>query len=166
MKPFQPYIALFFSVFSTAALSATPSGWQVGVGFEAYTWEETITGSAFKPKENGSRIALHLGWAPSSESGNPYFAYIGKIYGGTVDYSTITIGGGVPSPTSSSYVGMVNELRGVIPTGSLALITGLGYDYWNRSIGDGSTATGAFVQGYTEEYGILFHAPRCCSKLN
>jgi len=160
VKPFLPYIALlnslFFSVFSTAALSDTPAGWQVGVGLEAYTWEETIAGSAFKPKEKGSRMALHFGWKSAVKTGNPYFAYLGKIYGGTVDYNTITIGGGVPSPTTTDYSGMVNEIRGVVPSGIMSVVTGLGYDSWSRSLGDTSTATGAFVQGYTERYDILF----------
>ncbi len=132
-----------------------PLGLQVGVGIEAFSWEETITGVAVNPKEQGGRAALNLGWKQDKDIGTPYLAYQGKIYGGTVDYTTTTMTG-IPSPTSTDYAGMVNELRGVIPAGIMSATVGLGYDFWSRSIGNTVTSGGLFVQGYTEKFDIFF----------
>ncbi|MDP2758952.1 MAG: hypothetical protein Q8O64_00910 [Sideroxyarcus sp.] len=142
--------------FVSLAHAESPTGWEVGVGFERYTWKETASTIAIEPKESGNRLAIHVGWTPLKYDGNPYFAYVGKIYGGTVNYDTATIGGAIPVSTTTNYVGMVNEVKGMLPIGVIELVTGLGYDFWSRSIADGITNTGTFVQGYTENWEILF----------
>lgn len=144
------------SVCSVSAYADSGKGWQFGVGAEKYTWKEYISGIAITPKESGDRIAIFLGWSPTDISGKPYLTYVGKIYGGSVNYDTATIVGTVPTQTSSNYFGMINEARGFIPTNYFDVVVGLGYDYWTRSLADGVTSTGTFVQGYTETYDIVF----------
>jgi hypothetical protein len=138
-----------------AALADPLAGWQMGVGVEAFAWEETVAGVTPSPREQGARMTLNLSWKQEREAGAPYFAYVGKVYGGTVDYRTQTMSG-IPSPTSTDYVGMVNEVRGIIPAGIVSGVIGGGYDSWSRSIANTVTSGGLYVQGYTEKFDIFF----------
>jgi hypothetical protein len=151
--------AFTLSIFSDLAYADSNGIWQLGVGAENYTWKESPQGSATNPKESGNRLVLNIGWKPANTSSDPYLTYAGKIYGGTVNYDTSTIATNTPVQTSTDYFGMRNEAIGVVPAKIIDLVAGLGYDYWSRSIADGSFVSGNTlysVQGYTETYSILF----------
>lgn len=128
------------------ASSVAHAGWQVGGGLESYTWKETVPGLAITPKESGTRYALSVNWTQDKDSGL-LFGYAGKLYTGSVNYSTATMGG-TPVSTTTSYGGMSNEARMIYRSGNLDYVGGLGLDSWNRGING--------VGGYTEKYGIWF----------
>ncbi len=150
-------LARLLLLLCAAAAHAEGSGWNFGVGMEHYQWKEYPIGTTIVPAENGDRLALFLGWKPDVAQGTPYVSYVAKIYGGTVNYHTATMISNIPVQTTTDYLGMTNEARGFIPaTQSLAVVIGLGYDYWRRAFADSSAGTGIIVQGYSENWSSLF----------
>lgn len=144
--------------FPCMADSVSFTGAKMGIGIEKYTWTEHPLGTAVTPKESGDRLAIFLGWKPRNTGSDPYVTYVGKIYLGTVDYNTFTIGTNLPVQTTTDYLGMSNEARAYVPIKFLNIVAGLGYDYWNRTIADGvtSTAVPVLALGYTETYGVMY----------
>jgi hypothetical protein len=147
-----PIIGLMLAV---PSISFAGSNLNLGVSIEDYTWSEHING-AVQPKEHGNRLALFLDYA-NTKTGEYYFAYAGKIYGGTVPYDTCTMGACTPTVTTSDYLGMYNEVKLVVPSSYVNGIYALGFDYWTRNINNGyAPAINATVLGYTEQYNVFY----------
>lgn len=125
----------------------------MGVGVEEYEWKEIIRDLP-SPKEHGIRRALYVAWT-SQKTSYPYFAYIGKIYDGTVSYRTFTTTG-IAVATKTDYSGMSNEARAIFPSRIVSIVGGLGYEFWSRKMADGATATNFRIPGYAEKYDISF----------
>jgi hypothetical protein len=106
-----------------------------GIGIEDYIWTQQAN-PAIQPKEHGNRLAIFIDYA-NAKKDDYYFAYAGKIYGGTVDSNHCTTGNCPLMKTSSDYVGMCNEVKLIIPSTNVDGIASFGYDYWTVTMNQG-----------------------------
>jgi hypothetical protein len=153
----KQYRWLIIIILATPSLSFAGSfdNFNFGIGLEDYTWTEQAN-LAIQPKERGNRLAIFIDYA-NVKKDDYYFAYAGKIYGGTVDYDSCTLGTCSPTITSSDYIGMYNEVKLIAPTTYVNGIASFGFDYWTRNINNGLIQSlGISSAGYTEQYNIFY----------
>lgn len=120
-----------------------------GMGPEYFDWRELDADGKQFLEESGFRYAVRLDWTQDRKD-RVFFGYEGKLYLGAVKYDGQTLETGVPVTTTTSYSGFQNEghlnLRSSLNNSlSLDVITGLGWDHWNRNI-----------QGQVEDYDIVY----------
>lgn len=120
-------------------LVASPSArsaWDAGVGMEDYQWIE-YSDLYGNPKEAGLRAALFVDWRQEGDQG-ALFAWRAKFYGGTVYYDTFLISDGTKVSTKTDYGGVLSEAqlfhRDDLGAYRLDYLSGLGLDFWRRSI--------------------------------
>jgi hypothetical protein len=110
------------------------AGWSVSGDVEQFKWQEATSPTV---TEKGPRWGF--GW--EYEQLRPagwQFAYRGQFRNGTVDYTGSFLFGGGAATARTQYTGLVNEAQGIYrladsPFG-LELVSGLGWDYWERNI--------------------------------
>jgi len=124
-----------FGVSLVAASGAARAEWEANAKVERFRWaEDTQPGVT----ESGPRFGIGLGWTQDRESGW-LLAWRGELYGGSVQYNGAELfPPNNPVRGTTEYTGAVTELRGIYrtPGGNAALISGLGFDYWNRQLTD------------------------------
>lgn len=107
----------------------------LSAGVDYLRWVESTSPEV---TETGPLAVLGLGYTQNRDAGL-LFAYRGKLWGGSVNYDGATLFGGTPVESTSSYLGVTNELqarwrkRGS-PGGSLDGVLGLGLDAWRRRL--------------------------------
>ena len=125
--------------------AAAHAGWSVGADLESFRWQEAGTPSV---KEQGSRLGLD--WAFTQERPAGWqFAYRGQFRRGTVSYTGAFLFSGQPATARTRYTGLVNEAQGIyrFPHAlGVELISGLGWDYWERNI----------LPDQREDYSVVF----------
>jgi hypothetical protein len=125
-----------------------------GISVEDYTWTVQAN-SAIQRKDQGNRLAIFIDYA-NVKKDDYYFAYAGKIYGGSVD-SNSCAGNCSSAITSSDYLGMYNEVKLIVPTTYVNGIASFGFDYWTRNINNGLIPSlGVSSTGLTEQYNIFY----------
>lgn len=125
---------------SFVALIASASGaaraeWEANAKIERFRWaEDTQPGVT----ETGPRFGIGLAWTQDRDSGW-IAAWRGELYGGSVEYSGAELfPPNNPVKGTTEYTGFITELQGRYRPlgGNAALVSGLGFDYWNRQLTD------------------------------
>lgn len=134
-------------VFSSPGMAYETAGGTVALtaDVEYYKWQE------FEPKnnevldENGPRGAVGVAWSNlRTPSGGPVYRANARLYFGEVTYEGQQIDGTVVN-TDSRYIGVQGEGIGGYRFGGrvgFELVSGIGFDVWQRDIRDSSTSTG------------------------
>lgn len=124
-------LALLILLFAGAARAE----WNANVKVERFRWaEESRPGVT----ETGPRYGIGLGWTQDGARGL-FARWSGELYGGSVEYNGAELfPPNNPVSGTTEYTGFITELQGVYPLrGSrLAVVGGLGFDYWNRQLTD------------------------------
>ena len=113
---------------------AAHAGWSISGDVEHFRWRESTTPSV---TETGPLFGLGLQWTQDRPAGWG-FRYQGRLYFGSVDYNGSLLFTGEPVTGTTDYSGFRNEAQAVYrvpgsPWGG-ELVTGLGYDYWEREL--------------------------------
>ena len=133
-----------------AALPGTTlAEWSVSGDIEHFRWRETIAPSV---AESGVRYGVGGQWLPAKDTGW-LLGWKGRLYRGSVDYDGATLFGGAPLRSTTSYTGVLNEFLAVYRPGgtrfgALDIVTGLGFDVWERRLSarQNETYTVAFLR--------------------
>jgi hypothetical protein len=107
----------------------------LSAGVEYLRWVESTTPEV---TETGPLATLGLGYTQDRDAGF-LFAYRGKIWGGSVNYDGATLFTNTPVESTSSYLGLTNELQARwrkhgTPGGNVDGVLGVGLDAWRRRL--------------------------------
>ena len=109
--------------------------WRLQAGFESFLWHERTRPAV---QETGSLVTVAVqAREPGSEG--VMLDWAARVYGGTMDYSGVTLFPPVQSAIGrSDHSGAAVEasLRQPLRSGSGAAIAGLGVEAWRRSLGN------------------------------
>lgn len=135
----------------------------MGVGIQGVRWEEyTSDHSSLLLQEEGLRYTGHLAYDNYDRPDAGLLIGLdvnGHI--GDVDYSGRTFSD-VRLDTTTSYLGVNTKLTlgqrrlGFWGGNTWDWLGGVGFDYWERKIQDGTDAMGDPVNGYVETYSLLY----------
>jgi hypothetical protein len=159
----RSWALLFTAVFVVFEIShvsvAAAEGFALYGAVESFTWKEFDDSGARAVKESGPLFGIGLTYSHEFED-KLTFTPRGEIFFGSVDYDGQTQTG-VPVTSTVGYFGFT--LDGdlgmkfkVTQSFSLEPFGGLGLRWWLRDINDGTTATGAVANGYTEGWTTFY----------
>ena len=129
----QPFILIVFLVLLPTVAHAQLT---LSVGAEYLDWEEDVSPTV---EEQGLLFTFGVGYTQQRDEGL-IFAYRGKLWFGSVDYTGATLLTKQPTTGTTGYLGLRNEAqarwRKPIQEGEyrMDLVGGLGIDAWRREL--------------------------------
>lgn len=136
---------LFLSPFAVAQETA---GGTVALtaDVEYYKWQEFFPKNTEVLDEHGPRGAIGVAWSNlRTPSGGPVYRANARLYFGEETYEGQQINSLTPVNTDSRYIGVQAEGIGGYRFGGrvgFELVSGFGFDVWQRDIRDSNTSTG------------------------
>jgi hypothetical protein len=130
-------LALLASFVASIVLAsgAARAEWEANAKVERFRWAENTQPGV---TETGPRFGIGAGWTQDRDSGW-LLGWRGELYGGSVEYNGAELfPPNRPVKGTTEYTGFITELQGMYRPGggNAALVSGLGFDYWNRQLTD------------------------------
>lgn len=135
-------------VFSPFAMGQETAGGTVALtaDIEYYQWQEFLPKNNEVLEESGPRGAIGFAWSNlRTPSGGPVYRANARLYFGEETYEGLQSANGQVVNTESRHIGIQGEGLGGYRFGGkvgFELVSGIGFDVWQRDILDSSTSTG------------------------
>jgi len=135
-------------VFSPFAVGQETAGGTVALtaDVEYYKWQEFVPKNNEVLEESGPRGAIGVAWSNlRTPSGGPVYRANARLYFGEETYEGLQINSALPVNTESRHIGIQGDGVGGYRFGGrvgFELVSGIGFDVWQRNILDSSTSTG------------------------